>query len=164
MQSGFKPFSPSAGRGRIRISTGVISTLGWDSFQESFECFGWFRTREELLCAPTSLQTEDGEHPFAQAIERVEALSAAARAPSLAAIPEAKHLVAADRLIKFDASWTNTARSQLDLKIGVDISARLGWLTDSSPPILIGTYGAILIAMSESRYLQSQEEQLTIER
>jgi hypothetical protein len=162
---GFKPMSaPSAtSRSRIRLSSGIIHSVGWDSFEASFECYGLFRRAEELLCAPIELVDDSGGHPFAEVLSIVEAVSMAPKAPALRDIPSVSQLLASDRLITFKATWTTDARSQLDLNLGVENTGQLGWSKQptGTPPIYVGTYGGILIAMSERQFLKAKEEDLT---
>jgi hypothetical protein len=161
----FRPIAaPSAStRSRIRLSSGIINSLGWDSYQTNFDCYGLFRGREELLCAPIELVDDFGGHPFAKVISIVDALSTPPKAPALQDIPSVRYLLATDRLITFKATWTSNARSQLDLNLGVENTKELGWSKQptGAPPIYLGTYGSIFIVISERRYLIGREEDLT---
>jgi hypothetical protein len=154
--------SPSS-RSRIRLSIGMINLVGWDSYQTGFDCYGWFRAREELLCAPVELVDDQGEHPFAEILSIVEAVSTAPKAPSLRDIPSVGHLLASDRLFTFKAKWTTEIRSQLDLNLRVENTGQLGWSKQPTgvPPIYLRTYGNILIAISERRYLMARDQDLT---
>jgi hypothetical protein len=154
--------SPSS-RSRVRLSSGIIGSVGWDSFQTSFECYGLLRGSEELLCAPIELVDDLGEHPFADVLSIVDAVSSAPKVPALRDIPSVTQLLASERLVTFKASWTTDARSQLDLNLGVEITGQLGWSKQPTgvPPIYLGTYGSVLIAISERRYLMAREEDLT---
>lgn len=88
---GFKPITaPSpASRSRIRLSSGLINSVSWESFKANFDCYGLFRGSEELLCAPTELVDDQGAHPFAEVLSIVEAVSTAPRVPALRAASQA---------------------------------------------------------------------------
>jgi len=163
MSGTFKPLSPPGTRSRIRISSGMIGVLGWNSFQADFQCLGLFRGREELLCAPIELTCESGDHPFADVTAIILSTAQPEQIPSLRSIPPVRNLIASDRLISFGASWANESQSQLDLNLGAEITGRLGWSKQASTarPIYVSTYGGILIAISERRFLKAQEEDLT---
>jgi hypothetical protein len=163
MAAPFKPVNPTGTRSRIRISGATINALGWNIFESDFKCLGLYRTREELLCAPEELKSESGDHPFADVISIVESVAHDHKAPSLGDIPQIRNLVASERLISFGASWTSETRSQLDLNLGVDVTDRLGWSkqTSHNHPIYLGTYAGILIVLSERRYQEAHEQDLT---
>ena len=164
MPQPFKPMAPpTMGRGRIRLSSGLINSLGWTTQQASFDCYGLFRGREELLCAPVDLQDKAGDHPFGKVLRIVEAVRNPDLPLSLRDVPSARDLVAGERFIEFKATWTGDIHSQLDLNLGVDVTDRLGWTKNpgDARPIYVGSFGPIFIAMSERRYSAAQEEDLT---
>jgi hypothetical protein len=166
MAQPFKPVAPPAtGRGRIRLSSGLITSLGWTAQQaSSFDCYGLFRGREELLCAPIDLQDKAGDHPFGKVFRIVEAVRNPELPISLRDVPSAGDLVASERVIEFKATWTGDTRSQLDLNLGVDVTDRLGWAKNlrDACPIYVGSFGPIFIAMSERRYRTALEEELSL--
>lgn len=156
----FKASVPSDSRSRLRLSSGVLNQLGWKSYAEDFECWGFFRTIGELLCAPLDLKDSRGEHPFADAIAILESVSEPNAFHTLSHIPPLKHLLIRQRLFRFQASWASAAHAQLDLKFGVETLETLGWKKPPAPicPIYVGSYGAILLMLSEERWLAAQNE------
>lgn len=162
----FKAIGLSDTRSRLRISSGLISALGWNSDDSSFECFGWFRRREELLCAPAYIRDQTGEHPFASVIALIEAAVPSRTVEMLENIPQIRDLRAAERFIKFNASWTTDARSQMDINLGAENMIRLGW---SKPPIApspvyVGAFSGTLLVISERRYQEAEQEELVTKR
>lgn len=161
MSGTFRQFKPSGSRSRLRISGSLISALGWDSVGSSFDCYGIFRSHQELLCAPVDFVVQSSnEHPFVEVIGHVQTIEAATRSPTLRDIPRLRDLVMSDRLVRFSASWTNESRSQLDLNLGADVADRLGWTRepDSARPLYVCTHGGILIAVSEQQYIDAMSE------
>jgi hypothetical protein len=164
MPSIFKTFVPVGGsRSRIRLSAGTITALEWGTYAEDFDCLGLFRSQEELLCAPADAKCENGEHPFADVLAIVESASPLTRISALGDIPPARNLIAPERLIRFTASWTTAGHSQLDLNLGVEVTGQLGWSRQpgSTHPIYVGTYGGIIVVMSERGFLTAQQEDLS---
>jgi hypothetical protein len=141
-----------------------MNLLGWTTQQATFDCYGLFRGREELLCAPVDLQDKAGDHPFEKVLRIVEAVRNPDLPVSLRDIPSARDLVAGERLFEFKAAWTADTRSQLDLNLGVDVTDRLGWkkTPGEACSIYVRSFGPIFIAMSERYYLAAWEEDLTL--
>src|SRR5258708_31330610 len=161
----FKPVTPTGNtRSRIRISVTVINALRWNVFESDFRCLGLYRFREELLCAPDQLESESGDHAFADVVSIVASVSDHHSAPSLRDVPLIEELVASERLIDFAASWVSEARSQLDLNLGVEVTERLGWSKQpgQTRPIYVGNYAGILILTSEQHYREAHERDLTV--
>jgi hypothetical protein len=151
-------------RGRIRLSNAMIQGLGWKSVASTFDCYAFFRGRQELLCAPLNLTSEPESHPFGHVARIVEAVQNPVPVFSLRDIPSPRQLVASERLLMFKASWTSEDHKQLDLNLGVEITDRLGWSINPTQarPIYVGVYANIFIAMSEERYIRAQEEDLGV--
>jgi hypothetical protein len=162
MSGTFKLLTPPGSRSRIRLSHTILAALGWEALEADFQCYGWFRSRDELLCVPVDHENENGEHPFADVIAIVGAISRPNPGISLRDIPKIRDFVAADRLITFGASWTSK-HAQLDLNVGVDVTGRLGWVAPPGDihPIYARAYAGILIAISEQRYCVAEEENLS---
>jgi len=160
----FKPIPPpaSASRSRVRLSASIIQAAGWDSYTSEFEFYSWFRKRDELICLPID-ESSGAEHPFYDIINIVTAVAAQAAISSLQDIPPLKALLAADRLKKCKGTWANEGRSQLDLNLGVEVTDRLGWSKQlsASRPIYVAAYGRAVLLISERRFLEAQEEDVT---
>lgn len=134
---------------RIRLSAKAIEAWGVSSVSGSFQCIGVFREDGELICAPAAAKTDADEHPF----ESVLHLDKLERPPALPATPINKlptgfDLVAAARIIHFDAKWTG---KQLDLPMGKDVFDRLG-CSKSDPFVYFDVWGGTIILLSEARY------------
>jgi hypothetical protein len=155
----FKPFLPSQQtKSRIRISSGTFGPLRWDTATNSFDCIGFFRAKGELLCAPAAAIDDSGEHPFAEVIAIEARLESDNSVGSLRNLPQVRTILARDRIIRFQASWTSEARNQLDINLGAEILGILGWHRPPVPvtPIYLSPFAGILYIVSESHFVSEQ--------
>lgn len=146
---------------RIRLSADVLTPLGWQEFGQSFECWGVFRYPGELLCAPKALTTENGTHPFAAALTIIEELEPTGPVAPLAGIPSSRVLTAFRRIFAFDATWLNESRKQLDLKLGVAVTAQLGWSRGGESNVYGIPWTRVLILLAENRYQEVEKQDFT---
>lgn len=145
---------------RIRLSSTILGRLDWGTYGQPFECFGIFRLPNELICAPKALTTENGAHPFDDALHLIEN-TALSTPSSLKNIPAARVITASYRVIGFEASWPSRSGKQLDLKLGTAITARLGWQQGQGTYIYAAAWNRILLIMSETRFNETQREDFT---
>lgn len=137
---------------RIRLSARLIEAWGIGGYPDNFPCYGYFRAWGELLCAPCDLKLPDATHPYAEVIEHLQVQPLPPEPTlDLRSIPSARELVTADRIIRFDAKWTS-ARKQLDLYLGVDVTSRLGWVGDHKTLVYMASGGGSLIILSAAQY------------
>jgi len=102
--------------------------------------------------------TEDGDHPFGDLLRLVEA-EPDVGVPKLADVPSGRIITAQDRLISFETAWTAN-QTQLSLKLGRDVSRRLGWSVESQQFVFANNWGSILILLSPERYDAVQRMEL----
>jgi hypothetical protein len=145
------PVQPPGSRLRI----GIESIKGWDVAEQpgdEFWCLGYFRAPGELVCAPRQ------GHPAAAAItESRQSLleaehDAAGLTDPLQGLPPTSTLVALSRFTEFTARWVADARTQLDLKLGVETLKRLGFGGEKCSVWTI-TWGRLLVVVSRERLL-----------
>jgi len=153
-----KPIQIEGSASRVRLSNQVISRLGWNDFDSDFICYALLRKQGEILCSPLDINTENGEHPFQTAIDIVDTLHPLP-VPELQDIPSTSILLASQRLSKFEAHWTSTARKQIDLKLGKDMTQYLR--RGKSHKVFPICWGKILILLSETEFLESLQTDFT---
>ena len=145
---------------RIRISSRLLDSLSWPTEAPAFECFGVFRNRGELLVAPVNLADEGGEHPFEPVLSFLN-LAPDTKIVPLAEIPTAGVIAAPYRVVRFEASWIGDEKKQLDLKIGVEVSRRLGWERGKETSIFPLIWGTVLLLLADFRFSEIQAEDFT---
>ena len=135
--------------GASRLRLGVPAATAWGiEIGEDIEVLGFFREAGELLCTPAGRLAASGVEPLA-AISALEgAHEGGASMPDLFSLPQAKELVAPDRLIRFQLKW---AAKQFDLQFGKEVALRV---TQSTTPIAVQviTWMGWMVLMSEERY------------
>lgn len=145
---------------RIRLSANLLTPLAWTEFGDDFDCWAIFRYPGELLCAPKALTVDDGTHPFAAALAAIE-LPPSGHVSPLHEVPPSRVLTAFQRVFSFQASWSSGAKKQLDLKLGVDNTALLGWSKGSGSRVYGIPWTRILVLLSQKRYEEVQKQDFT---
>jgi hypothetical protein len=136
----------------------LLEHLNWPRSEQEFKCFGVFRAPGELLCAAEGIRKADGSHIF-DSILRYLNLPEFDELASVSDVPSARVLTASQRIIEFSASWL-TGNKQLDLKLGVTNTRRLGW-SQATPPIHGWAWSRILLLLSNERFIETQKEDFT---
>lgn len=141
---------------RIRLGNPLVRKWGVDDIPgETFKCIGFFRHIDELVCNAVA-EGHPGQH-WRELRADLEGEAAVSNSEDQGTHlpPEASHLVAPSRIVEFEARWTS-GRVQLDLKVGKEITARLGYHGEHSA-ISAVTWGGHLVLMSESCYRRALE-------
>lgn len=139
---------------RIRMGRRLAYRWGVNSLAvDTFKCAGIFRHTDELICSPIA----DGWHgrhlcELRSDLED-EAAAPCTRYDEILLPPEAGQLVAPSRIVQFPARWT-TSQAQLDLKVGKEITQKLGYAGERTTIFAI-TWGGHLVLMSSARYAQA---------
>lgn len=117
---------------RLTVAGDLARAAGWPAQPKELECFAFFRSDGELLCAPASARTPAGRHPFERAIETLQEEDSS-EIMSFDDLPSAGVLAKPYRIRQFSASWVGT--SQINFKLGAAYLSLLGWIGDDRPPI-----------------------------
>ncbi len=157
--SEIKPLYAGSGGSRIRISKRLFTALGWASHTDHFDCIGVFRNIGEFLISPLWVKTDEDTHPF-EVLFSYEQPPSSQNIMPINDIPPTRVITAANRISRIQASWTKS-KEQLDLKVGVAISRRLGWEKSSNPPIYPIVWGSFLVLISEKEFFRAQSEDFT---
>lgn len=157
------PIYPESSPYRVRLPETIAHALGWPRDPDSFSCYGVFRTDGELLCAPDSIVTATGDHPFRSAIEFRDAncVRDADATVSLEDLPPIRYLVLELQVFEFEAKWTNAKRSQLDLQLGTPRTSLLGWQRHGDEPVYAVVLGAVLALIAARKVRAIQQTGVT---
>lgn len=154
------PFPPNkSNRSRIRLSKGILDLLGWSGQQQQFDCIGVFRTSGEFLVAPNWLDSDEGSHPF-EVLFEFEKPPNPNEIMQLKDVPPAAVVVSRYRIVRFTADWTK-GEKQLDLKVGSQVTTKLGWGEESGTPIYTVPWGPILCLISQNELQQANAKDFT---
>jgi hypothetical protein len=152
-------------RGRLRLSQGLVDPLAWDIPDQPLDCYGYFRAEGEFICAPENSRLESGSHPFQELIEMAAKIKESTERVSIGEFPRLEELLVVERLVTFRLSWASSARNQLDLNLGVDLVANLGWTRSiENKPIYGAAFGGLLILVSEATRFRARHLQLGASR
>lgn len=162
-----RPIYPESSPYRVRLPGSIAHALGWPTSSNEFSCYGVFRARGELLCAPQAAALEDGMHPFQAALDYRVRAGARPQSGALADFPPASTLILDLLVFDFTAKWTTAKHSQLDLNMTTLRTSLLGWRRgDQSTPVYPRIWSGVLCLLSQERVfaIQDQEGPQLLER
>ena len=138
---------------RLTLPAELAKTAGWPTDPKDFQCYGFFRSNGELLCCPAITKTANGDHPFAELIQKF-ALPADSTTPSVDDLPRAATLAMPFRFREFNSSWVGA--KQVNLKLGSAYLSLLGWIADERPPIYPVAIPQIICLFSQRKIQEIQ--------
>jgi hypothetical protein len=133
---------------RLILPAELAKTAGWAAVPKDFQCYGYFRSAGELLCAPAMAKAPNGDHPFGEFIHTI-ATPGESRTLSINDLPDAATVAMQYRFRTFTASWVGT--KQVNLKLGSAYLSLLGWIAEDRPPIYPVALPQIICLYSHSK-------------